>query len=495
MAGGMLETPAQIQARANQMAQQQTMYQRQLVLSDYNMQQQQAMRQMQAFSAAGRAAAAMNAGLIGQVVGQYQAGADALANMGAAGAAMMSGAGQADVGKANAALGNVGAGQVAVGGPAGSLSLAGPAQAGVEQYYGATLPGQGLVNAAGYARAGAAGEIGAQNLRATQEAQSSYMQSMYGLNQQRAQSMNQILAQQPMNAQQYLFQLQDAQRQGIALASSLMGQQQQLQAGAVAIQGAKLQNIAAVGQMGQIDPERSMTVGHAVDVLGRPILGSDGKPVPLSNLPEMRQMMLQAKIMGINMGRVDYSASRAWGYIVDRKGQPILDKKGQPIPIAAYRMGRPGSAAGGLSAAQVAKIMPKAQTSAETGYYGYGVDPKTGKRVPATQLGSFDPQNSSTWGTGGLSYSQNMQQLANAGVPTGAIPGILNQYYARGDRGRPIFSSTEQSTLTSHYGPAHYKWFVDTINNALQQGDTASATRWINLALSGQNPGWATLKQ
>jgi len=139
--------------------------------------------------------------------------------------------------------------------------------------------------------------------------------------------------------------------------------------------------------------------------------------------------------------------------------------------------------------------MPKAQTSAETGYYGYGVDPKTGKRVPATQLGSFDPQNSSTWGTGGLSYSQNMQQLANAGVPTGAIPGILNQYYARGDRGRPIFSSTEQSTLTSHYGPAHYKWFVDTINNALQQGDTASATRWINLALSGQNPGWATLKQ
>src|SRR5215831_16059476 len=151
-------TPAQQMIQARKMAATDYTYQQK-----YAQAETEARQHMMAMAAAGRAAAAMNAGLIGQVGGQYQAGADQLAALGGLGG-MVSGAVSGDVAAANASLGNVGAPAVTEGGPVGAPGIAGPAQAGVETYRGVTLPGQMLTNAGGYASAGMAGEIAAQNL-------------------------------------------------------------------------------------------------------------------------------------------------------------------------------------------------------------------------------------------------------------------------------------------------------------------------------------------
>src|SRR5215831_4750410 len=189
--------PNQIAARAQQMYQQQFLAQRQLIYSDYALRQKQAQQTMQAMSLAGQAAAQMNAGLIGQVGQQYQAGADQLAALGSPLAAQMSGATQAEVASANAAGANVGAPAVSEGGGAGTPGIAGPGQAAVETYRGATLPGQAMANAGGYAQAGMYGQIASQNLRATQEGQAAYMSAVRDAMNQRTMELNQLISQRP----------------------------------------------------------------------------------------------------------------------------------------------------------------------------------------------------------------------------------------------------------------------------------------------------------
>ena len=216
------DTPAQMEARARRMAGNDYRFAQTAAQQAYKQAQDDAMRRMLAFQSAGRAAAQMNAGLIGQVGGEYQAGADQLSKLAAAGSASMSGATDAAVASANQATSNVGMPGVTVGGPVGGPGLAGPTQAGVENYRGGTLGAQLLQNAGGFAEAGMAGQIGAQNLRATQEAQAAYMSAVEQAQTAKAGALQEALAGRRSGIGDYLLKLQDAQRQQYALAMSML---------------------------------------------------------------------------------------------------------------------------------------------------------------------------------------------------------------------------------------------------------------------------------
>jgi hypothetical protein len=298
--GMQFESPAQLEARAKRMAGEQFKFGQQSLQAEYQRAQEDAMRRMQAFQAAGRAAAAMNSSLIGQVGGQYQAGADQLSQMASAGAAQMAAGTQGAVDAANAASANVGMPGVTVGGPVGAPGLAGPQQAGVESYYGGTIPAQMLGNAGGYAQAGMAGQISAQNLRATQEAQAAYMQTMGEAGTDKRYALQKLVAERGAGASDYLLKLQDSQRQQYALAMSLIeGRRNALQTGfaqggekiarkQTATQlkmkqrelAASLRNARqeAKLQRREIDEARSVALGYYVDALGRPVL-KDGKKI------------------------------------------------------------------------------------------------------------------------------------------------------------------------------------------------------------------------
>jgi hypothetical protein len=295
------ETPAQLEARANRMAGQQAKFSQQMLAQDYRLAQEEAMNRMRAFQRAGNEAAAMNASLIGQVGGQYQAGADQLNAMAAGGAGMMAGATAESVAAANNALGNVGAPALSVGGPVGAPGIAGAAQAGVESYRGGTLPAQMLQNAGGYAQAGFAGQLSSQNLRATQEAQAAYMQAMGDANRARSAAAKELAMGRPSKAAEYLMQLQDSQRQSYALAMSMLegrrgttqekfgrGITRQEQARAnkeLTLKQKQFQaslaqaNQQAALQGREIDENRSVATGYWVDRMGRPVLGKNGKQI------------------------------------------------------------------------------------------------------------------------------------------------------------------------------------------------------------------------
>jgi hypothetical protein len=205
-----MESPAQIQKRANQMVQQQMMAQRQLISGDWGDAQKEAMARMLAFQSAGRAAAAMNAQLMGMVGSGYTGAGSELNAYGSAIGKAASGATAADVAAANATLANVGAGAVTEGGPVGAPGVAGPSQAAVELFRGATLPAEALGTAGTAAQVGLGGLVGAQNLRATQEAQAAYMQALGEASKQRTQEMRQLISQRPQVYASLYNQLQNA---------------------------------------------------------------------------------------------------------------------------------------------------------------------------------------------------------------------------------------------------------------------------------------------
>src|SRR5262245_50057572 len=170
------------------MAQQQMAYQQKLLDEEYSMSRQDlleqrrmdredAMRQMLAFQSAGRAAAAMNAELIGRVGSEYSGAAGEISGLAGSLGAAMAGATAADVAAANQSMAQSGNVNVTVGGPVGSPGIAGEQQAGVEIYRGGQLPANWMRAAGSAAQTGLAGQIGAQNLRATQEAQAGYIET------------------------------------------------------------------------------------------------------------------------------------------------------------------------------------------------------------------------------------------------------------------------------------------------------------------------------
>jgi hypothetical protein len=431
------QTPAQIEAAANRMAQKQLDYQRTLLREEYGETREDAIRKMQLLQSAGRAAAAMNAGLIGQVGSQYQAGADQLSALASAGAAQMSGATDAAVAGGNAALSNVGMPGVTVGGPVGASGVAGATQAGVENYRGGTLPAGAMENAGGFAQAGAAGQIAAQNLRATQEASMGYAGAMHEADRNRARALREVVASRPATYNQFYTQLQDANRQQMALAMSLLG--------------AKTTGNIEQKKLDQAIKQQRIENKH---------WGME------FNL-EKDKIDAAAAAAGIDAKRIDASASRAYGYLVNKSGEAMRDKQGRMIPVAS------SGGTSGLTPGQTVSLMQKAGTAAEKFYYGTVV--QNGKRIPATESANFDPNNSATWGNDSLDYAKAAKRLNLMGVPKSAALAILNEHYERGDSGRPLFSQAEEKQAKKILGARKFAKAKQQIDRLLSQAARADA--------------------
>jgi len=307
------ETPAQLEARANRMAQTQLTSQRSIIADEYRQAQEDALRRMQAFSAAGNAATAMNRSLIPLVGAGYRAGADALSNMASGLGGDASGAVAGDVASVNAAQAAVGMPVVQAGGPVGAPGIAGPLQAGVEIYRGGTLPANAMRDVGGFAEAGLQGQIGAANLRSTQEAMAAYQTAMGEAQRSRSSAIKELIAGRPDNAMKFLSQLQDAQRQQIALAQGL---------------------IASRSQQGQQTWERGITQGQ--ETRAQIAQNEAIKQQQIANQQwqkEFAQKTAQANQQAALTGRaVDQARSMALGYYVDATGNPIL-KNGKRIPV------------------------------------------------------------------------------------------------------------------------------------------------------------------
>jgi len=446
---GQFETPAQLEARANRMANQGVKAQQAIIREEAARMRKEAQLRADSMAAAGRAAAAQNAGLFGMVGGEYNSAAAEIRGLGTNLSNQMQATTAGDVLAQNAGLSAVGAPGIAVGGPAGANTVAGAPQAGVEAYRGGELPGQMIGNQGQAATFGLAGMVSAQNLRATQEAQAGLIQATRDADSARMSALKELAAGRPAQAAQFLQQLQEAQRQQIGLASGLIQQR------------------AAMRQAGF---EQGMTKKEYQQ--------------------KVKQQQFQNKqtllAMNIDLSTVDPVKSQALGYVVDKRGRPIL-KDGKRIPAKKLlaALGSTSKAAS-MTPGQKVELMQKAQTAMENAYYGYmNVD---GKRVPATEAGEFDPDNPQ--GTGRLQYQQAVNRLVSMGVQPAWAKQLASQYYRPGEAGRPIFDPNETKRLKKHYGPKHYKWFVDNIERALTAGDIAEAERWRNLALSLKNPGW-----
>ena len=110
-------------------------------------------------------------------------------------------------------------------------------------------------------------------------------------------------------------------------------------------------------------------------------------------------------------------------------------------------------------------------------FYGYGVNAQ-GKRVPASQLGTFDPDNPDTYGTGYVQYGPALKRVQQLGIPRGMAVEMLNQYYERGDQGRPLFNAAEQKAIKAKLnktfgavqGKRQWNIAISGINQALNKG-------------------------
>jgi hypothetical protein len=424
-----IETPAQLEARANRMTQQGITSQQGIIREEAKMMRDEAQRRMEAMSAAGRAAAQMNAGLMGSVGGEYNAAAQELRNLGSLGGSMGAMT-AADVGAQDAALASVGApGLEATG------AMAGPGQAGVETYRGATLPGQAIDTAGQAATFGLAGLVGAQNLYATQSAQAAFVGATRDADRARVSALKELAMGRPAQAAQFLAQLQDAQRQQVALASGLIQQRSAEQA-----QGFG-QNMA------------TKEYGQKVKQQG------------IENARADRLEATQLQALGIDLSQVDAVKSQALGYVVDKRGRPLLDDKGKRIP-AKRLLGSVSSSKRSMTPGQRIDLMQKAQTAMETAYYGYMN--QDGKRVPATEAGDFDPQNPQ--GNGRLQYSQAVSRLAAMGVQPAYARQLAAQYYQRGEAGRPIVTTAERRLLAKQLGVKEANRVIASIQSQMNSG-------------------------
>jgi len=458
---GRFETPAQLEARANRMAGAGIKQQQAMIREEAALMRKEAQDRALSMAAAGRAAAAQNAGLFGMVGGEYNAGAREIQGLGTNLSNQMVHTTEADQLAQNAGLATVGAPEMAVGGPAGTNSIAGPTQGAVSAYQFGMLPAQAITTAGEASQFGLAGMVAAQNLRATQEGNAAFVQSVRDADRARSAAVKELAAGRPAEAAKFLQMLQEAQRQQIGLASGLIQQR---------------------AGMRQAGFEQGMTKKTFKEQQKQQAFQNRLTVRELAAKEQQFQMELSAKAQenAVEMSRIDASASRAWGYLVNKAGQPIL-KNGKPIPVASYSSG--GGKKGGLTSYQLSRLMPKAQEAAESFYHGYKI--VDGKRVPATEA----PGEGEVKGQ--LDYGPALTRLTRMGVPSGTAKSMLNEYYKPGEGGRPPFNDEERKALIRHYGPKHYKWFV---NNILKASDEGEAMRWYNLAMSGKNPGWTKLK-
>lgn len=448
---GQFETPAQLEARANRMANQGVKSQQTIIREEAKLMRDEAQQRAEAMAAAGRAAASMNAGLFGMVGGEYNAGAQEIRNLGTSGANQIQETTAANVLRQNAGLEQVGAEDVLVGGAAGENTVAGAPQAHVEAYRGGELPGQALANAGQASTFGLAGMVSAQNLRATQEANAGFRDAVAQADKARTSALKELAAGRPAQAAQFLQQLQEAQRQQIGLASALIQQR------------------AAMKQAGFA---QSMT---------KKDFAEKKKQQAFQNKVTLNELAMKATGLNIEYGQVDAAKSAALGYVVDRTGKPILDANGKKIPAKRLLQATSsGSKGASMTPGQKVELLEKAQSQMDALYYGYKV--VDGKRVPATQSPDFDPNDPSTYGTGAQTYDKAIGRLTQMGVGRAYAQNMADSLYQRGYGGRPILTPKEKSKLAkSLKSPGEATKVIASIQKMIDAGgDSAGIQHRLN---------------
>jgi hypothetical protein len=483
-----IETPAQQEARVNRQLDTQMAAQQKLIDNEYERQRQDAMMQFQAQAAAGQAAAAMSKDLFGQVGGEFNAAAGEMKGLSHGLSKGVEGATAKDVAAANAGL--AATGNTAIkSGDGGIFSVGGGLQQGVEDYRGGTLPAQMFSTQGEAANFGLAGMLSSQNLKATSDANAALMTSMHDIRANQAKAIDALAAGRADLAHTYLNDAKDAQVKSISLIQGLVAQKQ-----ASATATAKLRADAAKTQTKNVLDlaKLKISAGHLTlsekSLLTR-MQGQDfsqqmatTREARLSSASQTR-LENAALNQQLALGKVDVNASKAAGFIKRVDGTFLRDAKGEKIP--ATRLFKP-AAAKTMTPGQVATQAGKANDLASELFYGYGKDAK-GKRVPISQLGTFDPDNAKTYGTGRATYTSALQTLLRRKVPQATARAALNSVYERGDMGRPFFSPQEKQKIQAAYvkqygkvqGNQHWTGLLNTLNTQLRNNQTGDFDKLI----------------
>ena len=508
---GMIETPAQADARIKQEIADEMAAQQKLINDTYARQRADALAAMNAQSAAGAAAAAMSKGLLSSVGGEYNAAAGEISGLAGGLTSAFNKTTAQEVKKANAALGNLGAPAVQVGGLGG---IGGAQQAAVEKFRGGTIPSQLFSEEGDAATFGLAGQTAAENLKITQEAQASYQSTVHDINTAEMNAMQALAANEPTLAHQYLQEANDARVKAITLASGLLSAKQAMQQSALTarVNALKLQqaqqriNQQGAYQAGSLRVRaaaitaqnaraqasiRAQNARAAAGITSRQDIARWGitSREKIAALKATQTQLTQMRAAG----QIDVNRSRALGYVVTKSGQKVLDASGHVIP--SWRLSTPKT----MTPGQLQRISQTAENKAMEYFFGTTVDPKTKKLVPASTIAGFDPTNASTWGQNRVGYTTALRNLMRLKVPEDGARAALNAIYQRGDMGRPFFSQGEKTAILRAYmrkyglrsqALQHFQGLLNSLNRYLgmnkPEGD-AMFERLIqqNLSLAG----------
>lgn len=481
-----IETPAQQQARVNSEVNAQMAAQQQMLDNEYARQRNDALMMQQAMSQAGAAAASMSSDLFGQVGGEYNQAAKEISGLSHGLTGGISADTMGTVKGINKGLSNVGGGKVQVGGQGG---VGGPAQAGVMDYLGGTLPAQTFTGFGQADQFGLAGLISAQNQKATEEANAGLMSAMHDINDSRAKAMDALVAGRADLAHTYLTDAQNSQVKYISLVQGLMAQK--------TAQATAAQNAAYKGAQLGLSTQR---VGLQAASVAQ---GADRVKVSLASLnarianQNMSQTLAQAreqrlagntafqqkatmlKIQAsalqneLSNGRIDVALSKAHKVIVDHLGKPILGWDGKPIPSSTLATLKTPKT---ITPGQMSTIMQKANALIPQLFYGVlsSTGKPGGKLIAANLLPTFKQNDPSTWGRNPASYVDATKQLTRMGVKRPQALTMLNDFYARGSDGRPWLSAAERSQAVQRFGSTRVDQLLIQANALIKQNTTQS---------------------
>ena len=323
---GTIETPAEAEARVNREIDAQMAAQQKLLLATNASERADALAAMQAQSQAGAAAAAMSQGLIASVGGEYNSAAQEISGLAGGLTGAFNKTTSGEIKAANAALGNLGAPGVQVGGVGG---IGGSVQAGVENYRGGTIPSQLFTETGDAATFGLAGQTAAQNLRATQEATAAYQSTVHEINTNEQKAALALAAQRPELAHQYLQDANDARIKAITLASGL------LSAGQATSATAKPTTRLVGGNLWQLNPTtgqwKRVVQGNAAAIAAARIRAAREREAVRAKAARDREAV-RAKAVAAKAALPNPGLSRIYHHVVDSGGNPIL-RDGKMIPV------------------------------------------------------------------------------------------------------------------------------------------------------------------
>ena len=466
---GSVETPAQQEARINREVNAQIGAQQKMIDDMYARQRADALRTMQAQSLAGQAAAAMNKDLLGSVGGEFNAAASEIKGLAHGLSKNAAGATAGDVSAANAGLASLGNAPVAEG---GTFGVGGSTQQGVEEYRGGTLAQQMFGTQGEAAQFGLAGLIGSQGLRATQEAEAELHTTLADLRGKESDAINALASGRLDLYHQYKQDAADARVKSLTLIQGLIAQKQ-----ANAQATAKMQAQYARDALAQANRDRKFgldvtkakvsaaaTVARVKQGAQRIQQGDARIAISQAQLTIAQQKEMRAALKdAVASGQVDVNRSKALKYVVDKTGKPILDANGKQIPSSLLAT----STKKGPSAA----TMTTAQNKIEEWFYGTKTPTGATTARAANKVPGFDPNKPDTWGQNQISYVEAMKRLTRLKIPRTQARNMLNEYWDRGDGGRPILSSEERNAARKVYGAHRLDRILMTIRTLMDSGD------------------------